>query len=91
MLNHIPLHADRSGFLDAEDFGAFMRKGAPEEGPTWQERRQAAQDAKGAAARAEMDRRVGRDLNTKFKDVTPASDEEVTELSQQVHSIAGGG
>ena len=29
------IDGDRSGFLDAQDWGEFMRAGAPEEGPTW--------------------------------------------------------
>ena len=80
------IDGDRSGFLDAQDWGEFMRAGAPEEGPTWQERLQAAKDAEGQAARDDMDKRVGRDMNKKFAGIAPASPAAVLDLSKMINA-----
>ena len=44
------------------------------------------QDAKGKAARAEMDKLVGRDVNERLKGVSPASKEEVAAFAVKVHA-----
>jgi len=52
----LAMDQDRSGFLDANDFGDFMRLGAPErEEETWQEKRHNANAAKGAEVRRKAD------------------------------------
>ena len=43
-------------------------------------------DAKGKAARAEMDKLVGRDVNERLKGVSPASKEEVAAFAVKVHA-----
>ena len=83
------IDGDRSGFLDAQDWGEFMRAGAPEEGPTWQERLQAAKDAEGQAARDDMDKRVGRDMNKKFAGIAAASPAAVLDLSKMINAEMG--
>ena len=74
----LALDLDRSGFLDVAEFGAFMRKGAPERGLGWKERRQSEADAKGAAARAEKDVHTGKYLFGTFAEgLEPATDTQV--------------
>ena len=75
------LDSDKSGFVVAEEFGAFMKRGAGPKGPTWKERRQAAQDAKGAEARADKLTGGGR----RIIDAPPASAEDMLELSQMLN------
>ena len=54
------LDADKSGFMVGEEFGAFMRRGAPEPGPTWKELLAEDQAEKGRLAREEKLKANGR-------------------------------
>ena len=80
----LAVDADLSGFLDAKDFSRWLKMGQPEGGLTWKEKLQQRKDAEGAAARADMDARVGRDLNKKFAGIEAATEAEVAELSAKV-------
>ena len=82
----LALDADLGGFVSADEFGKFMRKGEPEKGPTWKERRQAQKAKEGAAVRAENDERVGKALNEQFAGIEAASDEALTALSQKMNA-----
>uniref|UniRef100_A0A7S0P749 EF-hand domain-containing protein n=1 Tax=Calcidiscus leptoporus TaxID=127549 RepID=A0A7S0P749_9EUKA len=71
------LDKDKSGFVTMQEFGAFMKRGQPEKGPTWKERLQNEQDEKGRQARLEKQTTSGRFIST----VEPASAEELQQLS----------
>ena len=79
------LDADLGGFVNAEEFGKFMRLGEPEKGPTWKERRQSKKAMEGAAVRKSNSQLVGKALNEEFSGIEPASEEELTKLSKKMN------
>ena len=83
------LDEDCSGYVSCGEFGKFMRKG---EGEGQQQRVRNAKAQlkksrldKSAAASAEHEARVGRDLAARWKDVPKASKKEAEELSRVVN------
>ena len=73
-----------AGGLKSDKFGPFMKKGQGDAGPGWKEKLAQKKASEGAAARADMDARVGRDLNKKFAGIEAATEAEVAELSAKV-------
>ena len=80
------LDEDSSGYIDAGEFGRFMKKGEAGESQVEKARRDllASRAASSKALRAESDARVGRDLSHSLAGLEPASEEEVGALAEQV-------
>ena len=76
------LDTDMSGFIDAGEFGRFMKKGEQHKPPPKQAIQQAAHD-EALAEKREMERATGRDLREKITNagIRPASDEDLVWLS----------
>jgi len=81
------LDVDKSGFINVDEFGDFMAKGAPEDGLTWKEKLQMQQVEKGRKAREENDAYGGKRVIT----AAAASPEEMLELSRLLNSAFGEG
>ena len=77
---------DASGFITAGEFGHFMRKGEPEPGLTWKERRTARNLRKAASVKRELDGLVGRDVTKALALEPPASADVVQQLSEQLNA-----
>ena len=80
------LDVKNSGALKSDMFGKFMKMGQGDAGPTWQEKLAADKAAAGAAARADMDEKVGRADNKRFEGIAPAGADAVLDLSKMLNA-----
>ena len=69
------LDNDQSGFISANEFGRFMRKGAPAKDTPWRERVGEKNKAAASSVRYELQQHVGKDLAVQLKDIVPATAE----------------
>ena len=74
------------GALKSDAFGKFMKMGQGDAGPTWKEKLAAEKAAEGAAARADMDEKVGRADNKRFEGITKAEPDAVLNLSKMLNA-----
>ena len=74
------------GALKSDAFGKFMKMGQGDAGPTWKEKLAAEKAAEGAAARADMDEKVGRADNKRFEGITKAEPDAVLDLSKMLNA-----
>ena len=74
------------GALKSDAFGKFMKMGQGDAGPTWQEKLAADKAAEGAAARADMDEKVGRADNKRLAGIVKAEPDAVLCLSKMLNA-----
>ena len=80
------LDADNSGFVTAGEFGRFMRQGKRADGVPWRERVGAKNRAAAEEVKADLDRRVGRDVSQQLAEVRPAGGELVQQMSERLNA-----
>ena len=80
------LDVKNHGALKSDIFGKFMKMGQGDAGPTWQEKLAADKAAQGAAARADMDERVGRADNKRFEGIAKAEPDAVLMMSKMLNA-----
>ena len=85
------LDVKNQGALKSDIFGKFMKMGQGDAGPTWQEKLAADKAAQGAAARADMDERVGRADNKRFEGIAKAEPDAVLTLSKMLNAEMAAG
>jgi len=85
------LDEDESGWVSTGEWGRFMKIGRPPPPVPAKERMLQERIAAFAQQRAEQERRVGSDLNAKFKSIPAASDDEVKHLSERFNKALSNG
>lgn len=79
------LDADASGYISAGEFGRFMRLGEAGNGVSWRDRLEARNRARAEEVKADLHKRVGRDISVMLSQVDPAGEDQVIDMSARLN------